>query len=70
MISLVTDGATGEPRGVHVTFLADDGPGTALIKPDKMTFGRIKGGVIRLTKPVRSSSEVDAAYTNGPPGSS
>jgi hypothetical protein len=49
MVWLITDGVTGKPLGVHVTFLDDTGVGKAPITPAKKTFGLIRGGVIRLT---------------------
>jgi hypothetical protein len=51
MVWLVTDAASGKPIGIHVTFLDDAGPSKAPISPSKVTFGLIRGGVIRLTPP-------------------
>jgi putative DNA primase/helicase len=51
MIALMTDPVTGEPRGIHSTFLRPDGSGKADIekKKQKMMLGR--SGVIRLCEP-------------------
>jgi putative DNA primase/helicase len=49
MVALMTDIRTGEPCGVHRTFLAPDGRSKADCKPNKMMLGRSKGAVIRLT---------------------
>jgi hypothetical protein len=58
MVCLITDGVTGEARGVHATFLDDVGVGKAPIDPDKKTFGIVRGGVIRLTpRPPPGSGE-------------
>jgi hypothetical protein len=57
MVWLITDSVTGNPLGVHVTFLDDAGVGKAPITPAKKTFGLIRGGVIRLTSPTADSSE-------------
>jgi hypothetical protein len=51
MVWLITDGVSGKPLGVHVTFLDNTGVGKAPITPAKKTFGLIRGGVIRLTPP-------------------
>jgi hypothetical protein len=51
MVWLITNSITGKPQGVHCTFLNDAGPGKAPIKPEKMVFGLMRGGVIRLTPP-------------------
>jgi putative DNA primase/helicase len=48
MVALMTDTRTGEPCGVHRTFLAPDGRSKADCKPNKMMLGRSKGAVIRL----------------------
>jgi phage/plasmid primase-like uncharacterized protein len=48
MIALVTDALTGEPIGVHRTYLAEDGAGKAPIEPSKMILGTARGGSIRL----------------------
>jgi hypothetical protein len=47
MIALVTD-ATGQPLGVHRTFIAHDGSGKANVEPAKVSLGPIWGGAIRL----------------------
>jgi CHC2 zinc finger/Toprim domain len=46
MVALMTDPATGEPRGVHRTFLLSDGTGKAAVAKPKMMLG--PAGVIRL----------------------
>jgi hypothetical protein len=56
MIWLITNPISGEPLGVHATFLDDVGVGKAPIEPAKMTFGLIRGGVIRLTPPQQPDS--------------
>ncbi len=50
MIALMTNPATGEPCGVHRTFLAPDGSGKALVTPAKMMLG--SAGVVRLADPI------------------
>ena len=49
MLALITDAETGEPCGVHRTFIKADGAGKADCKPNKMMLGRAANGVIRLT---------------------
>ena len=49
MIALMADPVTGEPMGVHRTFLRPDGAGKAPIDNPKMMLGR--AGVIRLAEP-------------------
>jgi hypothetical protein len=56
MIWLITNSLSGEPQGVHATFLDDVAVGKAPIKPDKMVFGLMRGGVMRLTPPPRPGS--------------
>jgi CHC2 zinc finger/Toprim domain len=46
MVALMTDPVTGEPRGVHRTFLLSDGSGKAAVAKPKMMLGRT--GVVRL----------------------
>ena len=46
MLALMSDPLTGEPRGIHRTFLRPDGAGKAEIPTPKMMLGI--GGVIRL----------------------
>jgi hypothetical protein len=65
MIWLITAGVTGEPQGVHATFLDDAGVGKAPIKPDKKTFGLVRGGVIRLTPPPQPDSDQPLFLTEG-----
>ncbi|UXN62889.1 toprim domain-containing protein [Phyllobacterium sp. A18/5-2] len=43
MLALVTDSISGEPAGIHRTFLTSEGK-----KIDRKMLGRAKGGVIRL----------------------
>ena len=50
MISLITHALTGEPMGVHRTFLALDGSSKAPVEKPKMMLGRSSGGVIQLGK--------------------
>ena len=50
MISLITHALTGEPMGVHRTFLALDGSSKAPVEKPKMMLGRASGGVIQLGK--------------------
>jgi phage/plasmid primase-like uncharacterized protein len=65
MVWLITDGATGKPLGVHVTFFDRVGPGKAPIHPDKMTFGLVRGGVIRLTPPPPLDSDQPLVFAEG-----
>jgi putative DNA primase/helicase len=44
MVALVTNANTGEPCGVHRTFLSEKAP----VNPQKMSLGPCRGGVIRL----------------------
>jgi phage/plasmid primase-like uncharacterized protein len=48
MVALITDALTGEPIGVHRTYLAEDGVGKAPIEPSRMILGTARGGSIRL----------------------
>jgi putative DNA primase/helicase len=48
IIALVTDGVTGDPRGIHRTYLSVDGTGKAPIEPDKMMLGPSGGCAVRL----------------------
>ena len=50
MISLITHALTGEPMGVHRTFLALGGSSKAPVEKPKMILGRASGGVIQLGK--------------------
>lgn len=47
MLALVVDHA-GRPAAVHRTFLARDGSGKAPVEPQRMTFGPVAGGAVRL----------------------
>lgn len=47
MLALVVDPA-GRPAAVHRTFLARDGAGKAPVEPQRMTFGPVAGGAVRL----------------------
>jgi hypothetical protein len=49
MVALFTDIKTGEPTGIHRTFLKADGSGKAEIEPAKMTLGRAGGSCIKLS---------------------
>jgi putative DNA primase/helicase len=51
MASLVTDGVTGNPIGIHRTFLARNGDGKAPVEPAKMLLGPCRGGAVRLAAP-------------------
>jgi hypothetical protein len=46
MVALMTDPVTGQPVGIHRTFIRCDGQGKADLSPNKMMLGR--SGVIRL----------------------
>jgi DNA primase len=48
MVALMVDPVTGEPSGVHRTFIQPDGSGKAAVSPAKMMLGR--AGVIRLAE--------------------
>jgi putative DNA primase/helicase len=48
MIALMTDGVTGEPRGIHRTYLSADGIGKAPVAPQKMMLGPSRGCAVRL----------------------
>jgi putative DNA primase/helicase len=48
MVALVTQGAAGNPIGIHRTFLAFDGKGRAPVEPAKMMLGPCRGGAVRL----------------------
>jgi hypothetical protein len=49
MVALMTDPVTGEPRGIHRTFLRPDGSGKAEIAKTKMMLG--PWGIVRLYEP-------------------
>jgi hypothetical protein len=49
MLGLMTDAITGEPCGIHRTFIKPDGSGKADFSPNKMMLGRARNAVIRLT---------------------
>jgi len=51
MVAKITDSTTGEPLGIHRTFLAPDGKGKAPVDQVKMMLGPSKGGVARLGEP-------------------
>ena len=51
MVALVTNGATGDPIGIHRTYLRPDGGGKAPVLPSKMMLGPCRGGVVRLGDP-------------------
>ena len=46
MVALMADALTGQPCGVHRTFLQPDGAGKALVDKAKMMLGN--AGIIRL----------------------
>ena len=48
MIALVTHGITGEPVGIHRTYLSPDGAAKAPVFPNKMMLGLAGGGAVRL----------------------
>lgn len=48
MVALVTQGADGEPIGIHRTFLASDGSTKAPVDSVKMMLGPCRGGAVRL----------------------
>jgi putative DNA primase/helicase len=54
MLALITDGETGEPIGIHRTYLTHDGIGKAPVTPSKMMLGRALGGAVRLADAVDS----------------
>jgi putative DNA primase/helicase len=49
MVALMANPETGQPCGIHRTFLAPDGAGKAQVESPKMMLG--KAGVIRLAEP-------------------
>ena len=49
MVALMTNPATGQPCGVHRTFLQPDGGGKAAVDKPKMMLG--SAGVVRLAEP-------------------
>jgi putative DNA primase/helicase len=51
MVSLVADGVTGNPIGIHRTFLARNGNGKAPVERAKMMLGPCRGGAVRLGLP-------------------
>lgn len=51
MVALVTNGVTGQPQGIHRTFLKPDGSGKAPVPRVKMMLGPCAGGVVRLAEP-------------------
>jgi DNA primase len=50
MVALMVDAVTGEPTGIHRTFLRQDGSGKADVPQPKMMLG--PAGVVRLCEPV------------------
>jgi hypothetical protein len=48
MVALVADGVSGDPIGIHRTFLAREGNGKAPVDPAKMMLGPCRGGAVRL----------------------
>jgi hypothetical protein len=51
MLALVTNGVSGEPTGIHRTFLTRGGDSKAPVDPAKMMLGPCSGGVVRLGQP-------------------
>jgi len=54
IVALVTHGVTGEPLGIHRTFLSRNGTDKAPVRPQKKLLGPSHGGAIRLTAPAAS----------------
>lgn len=52
MLALVVSTATGEPIGLHRTFIKADGTGKADLEPAKASKGPIRGGAIMLDTPI------------------
>jgi hypothetical protein len=52
MIATVTDPTTEEPQALHRTWLNAMGTGKADVVPNKMTLGKMRGGIIRLFEPM------------------
>jgi phage/plasmid primase-like uncharacterized protein len=52
MLALVASTATGEPIGLHRTFIRADGTGKASLEPAKASKGPIRGGAIMLDTPM------------------
>jgi hypothetical protein len=52
IVALVRDGVTGEPIGIHRTFLRRDGLGKAEATPNKMCLGPVGGGAVWLCEPI------------------
>jgi putative DNA primase/helicase len=50
MVALMVDPITGQPSGIHRTFLVPDGSNKATVEEPKMMLGN--AGVIRLAEPV------------------
>jgi putative DNA primase/helicase len=48
MIAQIVHGVTGEPMGLHRTFVKADGSGKAPVEPAKMMLGPSAGGAVRL----------------------
>jgi putative DNA primase/helicase len=51
LVARVTDCVTGEPMGLHRTFLRVDGSGKAPVEPAKMMMGPCAGGAVQLAVP-------------------
>lgn len=54
MIALMTDSKSGEPTGIHRTYLTTCGTGKAPVEPTKMMLGKAMGSVVRLAEAVDS----------------
>ncbi len=48
MVAHVRHGKSGEPMGIHRTFLAKDGSAKAPVERSKMMLGPCRGGAVRL----------------------
>lgn len=59
MIALMTDPLTGDPTGIHRTFLQPDGRGKADVQNPKMMLGR--AGIVRLVPDDQITGEIAVA---------
>ena len=50
MLAMVRD-VTGEPRGLHVTYVREDGGGKAFGDRSRLMFGPVREGAVRLAQP-------------------
>jgi hypothetical protein len=51
MVTLVSDGVSGQPVAIHRTFLAADGASKAPVSQPKMMLGPCRGGAVQLGTP-------------------